>query len=104
MTPARFKVWRILEEQESKRGYGTSRVITKKEFIGNIENPKEEVFVGWPELVERFGEGYYLVEVPVEIHRRYIVPEKQLVRTPAYFEPSAFVQRNGARVIYAPPI
>lgn len=52
------------------------------------------------ELVGRFGEGYYLVEIPKEIHRRYIVPEKQFVRTPAYFEPSPFVQRDGDRISY----
>jgi hypothetical protein len=100
MAPAGFKVWRILEEQESKDGHGATRIITKKELIGDIENPKEEIFVGWPELVERFGEGYYLVEIPVEIQRSYIVPEKQLVRTPAYFEPSAFVRRQGNRISY----
>lgn len=100
MAPAGFKVWRILEEQESKDGHGTNRVIAKKEFIGDIENPKEEVFVGWPELVERFGEGYYLVEIPVEIQRRYIVPEKQLVKTPAYFDPSPNVQRSPGLIKY----
>lgn len=99
MAPAGFKVWRILEEQEPG-GNGTSRVITKKEFIGEIENPKEGIYVTWMELVERFGEAYYLIEIPPEIQRRYIVPQKQLVRTPAYFEPSAFVKRDGNRISY----
>src|SRR4029077_17492836 len=100
MAPAGFKVWRILEERESKGERGTSRVITRKEFIGDIEDPKEGVYVTSMELVDRFGEGYYLVEIPVEIHKRYLVPDRQLVRTPAYFEPSAFVKREGNRISY----
>jgi hypothetical protein len=100
MAPAGFKVWRILEEQESKDGRRTGRVITRKEFIGDILSPREGVFVGWPELVERYGEGYYLVEIPVEIQRRYIVPEKQLVKTPAYFDPSPNVQRSPGLIKY----
>ncbi|HEV2488986.1 MAG TPA: hypothetical protein VGT03_04195 [Candidatus Acidoferrales bacterium] len=93
-----FKVWRVLEEMESEDG--KVRTITKKQFIGEIQKPKEEIYVTWMELVERFGEGYYLVEIPKEIHRRYIVPERQFVRTSAYFEPSEFVRRVRDRVVY----
>lgn len=50
-----FKVWRVLEETESEGG--KVRTITKKEFAGEIENPKEEIYVTWMELAERFGEG-----------------------------------------------
>lgn len=93
-----FKVWRILEETESEDK--KMRTITKKEFVGEIENPKEEIYVTWMELVERFGEGYYLVEIPREIYKRYLVPEKQLIRTPAYFEPSPFIRYDGSAVFY----
>ena len=93
-----FKVWRILEEQELPDG--KHRVITKKKFVAEIENPKQVVYVTWCELVEHFGEGYYLVEIPVEIHQRYLVPDKQTIRTPSYFEPSQFVHRIGAHLLY----
>lgn len=79
-----FKVWRILQETESEDK--KVRTITKKKFAGEIANPKEEIYVTWTELVERFGEGYYLVEIPREIYGRYLVPEKQLIRTPAHFK------------------
>ncbi|HEV2289162.1 MAG TPA: hypothetical protein VGR81_09440 [Candidatus Acidoferrales bacterium] len=98
MAAESFKVWRVLEETESADG--KVRTITKKEFVGEIEKPKEEIYVVWPELAERFGEGYYLVQNPPGIHKRYLVPDKQLVRTPAYFEPSPFGERNGARITY----
>jgi hypothetical protein len=100
MTSEKFKVWRILEETETKDEHGTIRVVTKKESVGEIENPKEGIYVTWMELVEHFGEGYYIVEIPREICRRYLVPEKQLVRTPEYFEPSPFVLRDGARIVH----
>ncbi|MGC1935282.1 MAG: hypothetical protein WA681_09705, partial [Candidatus Acidiferrales bacterium] len=95
MTTEKFKVWRILEETETKDEHGTIRVATKKQLVGEIEKPKEEIYVTWMELVERFGEGYYLVEIPKAIYQRYIVSDKQYVRTPEYFEPSRFVQREG---------
>lgn len=95
MTCEGFSVWRILEEAETKDEHGTIRVVTKKELVGEIGKPKEEIYVTWMELVERFGEGYYLVEIPKEICRRYVVPEKQFVRTSAYFEPSRSVKRIG---------
>ncbi|MFZ0638584.1 MAG: hypothetical protein WAN33_01075 [Candidatus Acidiferrales bacterium] len=100
MASEKFRVWRILEETETKDEHGSIRVITKKELIGEIEKPKEEVYVTWPELVERFGEGYYLIEIPRAIYRRYLVPEKQFVRTPAYFEPSPLVQHEGNRTVF----
>lgn len=93
-----FEVWRVLEETESEDK--RVRTITKNEYIGEITNPKEEIYVTWMELVERFGEGCYLVEIPREIYRRYLVPEKQSVRTPAYFEPSPFVKRESLRIEY----
>jgi hypothetical protein len=99
MADLRFKIWRILEEQESPNG--KHRVVTKKEFVGEIENPKQEIYVTWNELAELFGEGYYFVEIPVEFRRRYLVPDKQYIRTPMYFEPSSFVQTRGIGVIYA---
>jgi hypothetical protein len=88
-----------LEDQRDGRGR-KARTITKKEFIGEIANPKEEIYVTWMELVDRFGEGYYIVEIPKEIRRRYVVPEKQFVRTSGYFEPSPFVHRRGTRILY----
>lgn len=100
MVTTAFKVWRVLEEQGSNDGHGTIRVITKKEFVGEIENPKEKIYVTWMELAERFGEGYYVVEVPPEIHKRYLVPDKQFVRTPACFGPSQFVVRQDNRILY----
>lgn len=99
MTSEGFKVWRILEETETDDK--KVRTITKKEFVGEIASPKEEIYVTWMELVERFGEGYYLVEIPREIHKRYLVPDKQYVRTPAYFEPSPLVKHEGNRTMYA---
>lgn len=100
MTSEEFKVWRILEETATKDEHGTIRVVTKKQLVGEIRKPKEEIYVTWMELVERFGEGYYVVEIPKEIHRRYTVPDRQFVRTPAYFEPSAFVRRCGQQLLY----
>lgn len=98
MADSAFKVWRILEETESEDK--KVRTITKREFVGAIENPKEEIYITWMELVERFGEGYYLVEIPREIYRRYLVPDKQFVHTPACFEPSWFVKRTNDRIHY----
>jgi len=93
-----FKVWRVLEETESEDG--KVRTITKKEFIGEIASPKEEIYVTWMELVASFGEGYYLVEIPKEIHRRYLVPDKQFVRTPAFSDPSLVVKTGGNTISY----
>ncbi|HEV2305470.1 MAG TPA: hypothetical protein VGR93_08125 [Candidatus Acidoferrales bacterium] len=98
MASKSFKIWRVLEETVSPDG--KLRTITKKEFVGEIDEPKEEIYVTWQELVQRFGEGYYLVEIPPEIHKRYLVPDKQFVRTPAYFEPSPFVRREKNAIIY----
>jgi len=46
-------MWRMLNEQEvtheQSRKY---RVITKKEFVGRIVNPKQEIYPIWMELVE----------------------------------------------------
>ncbi|HEV2224424.1 MAG TPA: hypothetical protein VGR84_15630 [Candidatus Acidoferrales bacterium] len=100
MSSSKFKVWRILEETGTKDEHGTIRVVTKKQLVGEIGKPKEEIYVTWMELVERFGEGYYLVEIPKEICRRYVVPEKQFVRTSAYFERSPFVTREGNRICF----
>ncbi|MFZ0465539.1 MAG: hypothetical protein WAL78_07515 [Candidatus Acidiferrales bacterium] len=100
MTTEKFKVWRNLEETETKDEHGTIRVATKKQLVGEIEKPKEEIYVTWMELVERFGEGYYLVEIPKAIYQRNMVPEKQCVRTPEYFEPSKFVKRIGNTISY----
>jgi hypothetical protein len=78
-----FKVWRVPEEKEVADEQGHKyRVITKKEFVGEIVNPKQEIYVTWMELVERFGEGYYLVEIPKEIRQRYALPAEQRVTTP----------------------
>lgn len=96
-----FRVWHVLEETESEDK--KVRTITKREFVGEIANPKEEIYVTWMELVERFGEGYYLVEIPRKIYKRYLVPEKQFVRTPAYFEPSPFAQHGKDRILYIAP-
>jgi hypothetical protein len=80
-----FKVWRVLEEKEVTNEHGHKyRIITKKEFVGEIANPRQEIYVTWMELVGRFGEGYYLVEVPKEI-RQYVVPAEQRIRTPGAF-------------------
>ena len=97
MGDLRFKVLRILEEQESPdRKHST---VTKKEFVGEIESPKREIYVTSEELLKLFGEGYYLAEIPPNVYRRYLVPDKQFIRTPMYFEPSRFVHRIGARVV-----
>ena len=83
MTGPAFKVWRVLEEKEVADEQGHKyRTIMKKEFVGEIVNPKQEIYVTWMELAERFGEGYYLVEIPKEIRQRYAVPAEQRVRTP----------------------
>jgi hypothetical protein len=93
-----FKIWRVLEEEESSDA--RTRIIRRKEFIGEIFNPKQEIYLTWIELVEGFGEGYYLVEIPADLRGRYVLPETQFVRTPAYFEPSPFVRREGSRFLY----
>ncbi len=98
MGDLRFKIWRILEEQEARDG--KHRVISKKEFTGEIENPKQEIYLTSYELVERYAEGYYLVEVPAGIYRRYLVPEKQYIRTPGCLERSGWVVRDGAATAY----
>jgi hypothetical protein len=78
-----FKVWRVLEEKEVADEQGHKyRTVTKKEFAGEIVNPRQEIYVTWMELVERFGEGYYFVEVPKEIRQRYVVPAEQCIKTP----------------------
>lgn len=83
MTSLAFKVWRVLEEKEVADEHGHKyRTITKREFIGEIVNPRQEIYVTWMELVERFGEGYYLVEVPKEIRQMYVVPAEQRIKTP----------------------
>ncbi len=83
MTNPAFKVWRVLDEKEITDGQGHKyKTITKKEFVGEIVNPRQEIYVTWMELVERFGEGYYLVEIPKEIRQRYMIPAEQHVRTP----------------------
>jgi hypothetical protein len=81
-----FKVWRVLEEKEVADEQGHKyRVITKKEFVGEIVNPKQEIYVTCMELAERFGEGYYLVEIPKEIRQGYVVPAEQRIKTPRHF-------------------
>jgi hypothetical protein len=81
-----FKVWRILEEREvGDDQNGKYLLITKKEFVGEIVDPREEIFVTWPELVEQYGEGYYLVEIPKEFLKHYVLPAEQHVRTPGAF-------------------
>jgi hypothetical protein len=35
------------------------------------------------EIVERFGEGYYLVDVPKEIRQKYVLPTEQQIKTPS---------------------
>lgn len=44
MTSEEFKVWRILEEAETKDEHGTIRVVTKKQLVGEIGKPKEEIY------------------------------------------------------------
>ena len=81
-----FKVWRVLEEKEVTDEHGHKyRTITKKEAAGEIVNPKQEIYVTWMEIVDRFGEGYYLVEIPKEIRKRYVVPSEQRIKTPGAF-------------------
>ena len=83
MTSLPFKVWRVLEEKEVADEQGHKyRTITKKAFIGEIVDPRQEIYVTWMELVERFGEGYYLVEIPKEIRQRYVIPAEQRIKTP----------------------
>ncbi len=85
-TSPAFKVWRVLKEKEVADEQGHKyRTITKKEFIGEIVNPRQEIYVTWMELAARFGEGYYLVEIPKEIRERYVVPSEQRIRTPEAF-------------------
>lgn len=80
-----FKVWRVLEEKEVTDAQGHKyKTITKKEFVGKIMNPRQEIYVTWVELVERFGEGYYVVEIPKEIRERYVVPTEQRIKTPGF--------------------
>lgn len=83
MTAAAFKVWRVLEEKEVADDQGRKyKTITKRKFLGEIANPRQEIYVTWMELVERFDEGYYLVEIPKEIRQRYVVPTEQRIKTP----------------------
>ena len=45
MTEPAFKVWRVLEEKEVTDEQGHKyRTITKKECVGEIVNPKQEVY------------------------------------------------------------
>jgi len=84
MTGPVFKVWRVLEEKEVADEQGHKfRMITKKEFIGEIVNPRQGIYVTWMELAEHFGEGYYLVAVPKEVRQKYVVPAEQHIRTPS---------------------
>jgi hypothetical protein len=86
MTSPAFKVWRVLEEKEIADDQGHKyKTITKKEFIGEIMNPRQEIYVTWMELVELFGEGHYLVSIPTEIRERYVVPAEQRIKTPRTF-------------------
>lgn len=86
MTGPAFKVWRVLEESEVADERGNRyRVVANKEFVGEIVNIKQEDFVTWMEIVEIFGEGYYLVEVPKEIRQKYVVPAEQRIKTPGVF-------------------
>jgi hypothetical protein len=98
MAHPQFKVWRIVEEQESSDR--KHRVITRKEYVGEIESPRQEIYLTWNELAENLSEGYYLVEVPAEICRKYLMPDKQYIRTPAYFEPGPLVKRDGNTISY----
>ena len=85
MTSPAFNVWRVLEEKEVADDQGRKyKTIKKKEFIGEIVSPRQGIYVTWMELAERFGEGYYLVEIPKEIRQRYIVPAEQRIKTPAF--------------------
>jgi hypothetical protein len=47
-------------------------------------NPRQEIYVTWMELADRFGEGYYLVEIPKETRQRYAVPAEQRAKTPRF--------------------
>ena len=90
-----FKVWRVLEEKEVADEQGRKyRVITRKEFVGEVVNPQQEVYVTWMEIAEGFGEGYYLVEIPKEIRERYVVPNEQRVKTPRF---AAMLESDGYR-------
>jgi hypothetical protein len=83
MTSPAFKVWRVLEEKEVTDAQGHKyKTITKKEFVGEIVNPHQEIYVTWTDLVDRFGQGYYLVEIPKQIRQRYVVPAEQRIKTP----------------------
>jgi len=83
MTGPAFKVWRVLEEKEVADEQGNKyRMIAKKEFVGEILKPKQGIYVTWMEVAERFGEGYYLVEIPREIRQQYVVPVEQHIKTP----------------------
>ena len=80
-----FKVWRVLEEKEVADEQGHKyRIVVRKEFVGEIVNPRQEVYVTWMEVAERFGEGYYLVEIPKEIREKYVVPVEQKIKTPGH--------------------
>jgi hypothetical protein len=88
MSGPAFKVWRVLEEREVADAQGHKyKTITKKEFVGEIVKPRQEIYVTWMELVELFGQGYYLVEIPKEIRGRYVVPAEQRIKTPGLFSP-----------------
>ncbi|MGH9700431.1 MAG: hypothetical protein ACRD52_13375 [Candidatus Acidiferrales bacterium] len=86
MSNLAFKVWRVLEEKEVADEHGHRyKVISRKEFAGEIVNPKQEIYVTWMEVAERFGQGYYLIEIPKEIRLKYVVPAEQLIKTPGAF-------------------
>jgi hypothetical protein len=97
-----FQVYRVLEEEELQDEQGWPyRTITKQVFLGNIDNPTNANFVTWMELEELYGPGYYLVEIPERIRRRYVVPDGQRGKTAEYYEPSPYVSRQGNKIIYS---
>ena len=51
--------------------------------------------------MKRLAERYRLMEIPEGMRRRYVGPDEQLVKTPAYCDPSPFVRREGNRILYA---
>lgn len=94
--PESFRVYRVLEEEQlPNEQRGDYHIITKKVFLGNIDNPTNETFVSWMELEDLYGPGYYLVEIPEAIRRRYVSPGEQRVRTSGYFEPSPLCSAAG---------
>jgi hypothetical protein len=76
----------VLKEKAVANEQGNKyRMITKKEFVREIVNPRQEIYVTWMELVELLGKGYYLVEIPYEIRTTYVVPNERRIRTPLAF-------------------